>query len=486
MFRLLLLLLFFYAALQSSGQHNIRFVVKDLTELKRDSIFIAGTFNNWNPAPDNKYKLEPYGLSQKSIVLNLPAGQFEYKYHGGGWLKVEKQWSSAEAINRRIDIKGDTIIYDEVAEWRDLVFNNKRLALAASKDDTAKVWILISLAEAHGFYADQTNTDSGLYYINQAIQLLEKMQLQNRSRQWAEYKRTLMFATADKSALLRSLGEDPRSLELHFRVLQMAQEDKDSIIIAYIMLNIADDYSVMKDYSSSFDYCWKARAVYSAIKKTADLTFERWLFGRLAHLYNEVNIPDSTLYYARRLWQVSVGVDDEGMISASYLLGDNCAARGLPDSAFHYYRLSLSLASNTEMKHAIVLSQKGIAELFKEKGEIDSALYYARAAMATIQNNIVQLRAWAENPNSYMAELSPLLADLYKMKQQPDSAYKYLQLSVELKDSLFNADKQKQLQSLTFSESMRQHQEKQREKEAQEKYETRLKMYGLISGMVVL
>ncbi|HEX6845740.1 MAG TPA: ATP-binding protein, partial [Chitinophagaceae bacterium] len=46
--------------------------------------------------------------------------------------------------------------------------------------------------------------------------------------------------------------------------------------------------------------------------------------------------------------------------------------------------------------------------------------------------------------------------------------------------------KQKQLQSLTFSESMRQHQEKQREKEAQEKYETRLKMYGLISGMVVL
>src|SRR5438128_1869339 len=98
--RLLLLLLFFYTMQYLSAQYKVRFVAKDLTEIKRDSVFIAGNFNSWNPAPNNKYKLEPYGQNEKSIVLSLPAGHYEYKYHGGSWLKVEKQ-SNSEEINNR-------------------------------------------------------------------------------------------------------------------------------------------------------------------------------------------------------------------------------------------------------------------------------------------------------------------------------------------------------------------------------------------------
>ena len=488
--RLLLILLFALAALHLPAQYKIRFVVKDLTETKRDSIFIAGNFNSWNPAPDNKYKLAPYGQAELSIVLNLPAGHYEYKYHGGGWLKVEKHWSGGELDNRRIDVTKDTIIHDEVAEWRDLVFKNKRLAIARAIDDTTKIGVMISIASAFGFNADYTNTDSALYYINQALQLLEDVQLQNKSGRWVGYIGSLMYASDVKSLLLHSLGDYPKALELHFRVLQLAQENNDSLYIPWTMLNIAGDYSSMKDYSHCFDYCRKAQAFYSLIKRTSDPVFSRFdrtLFGTLAHIYNDLNIPDSTFYYARRMFQAGISDDiEQDVAGASHLLGDNYAARGLPDSAFYYYRLSLLHASNTNMTHSTILSLKGLAELFEKKGQVDSALYYARAAMSSIQNNRSLLRAWGENPETYLADLSPLLADLYNIKQEPDSAYKYLQLSVQLKDSLFNADKQKQLQSLTFTESMRQQQEAQKEREAKQKYETRMKMYGLIGGILVL
>ncbi len=488
--RLLLMLLVFHTSGHLPAQYKVRFVVKDLSEIKRDSIFIAGNFNNWNPAPDNKYELKPYGDNEKSIVLNLPAGHYEYKFHGGGWLKVEKRWNSDEIDNRQIDLIKDTIIHDEIAEWRDLFFKNKRLAFSRAKDDTTKISILIPVASAFGFYADKTNTDSALHYINQAMQLLEDLQLQNKTNQWPAYIENVMYASSIKSSLLYSLGDYPHALELHFRVLQMGQQSKDSLNVVWTMLNIAGDYSAMKDYPHCYSYCRKALALYATVKRTSNPVFARFdkmLFGSLAHIYYDLNLPDSSFYYARQLFQAGIR-DNSGqdVAGASHLLGDNFANRDLVDSAFYYYRLSLLHASNTNMVHATVLSQKGMAELFRKSGQVDSALSYARAAISTIQDNRNLVRAWSENPDSYLADISPLLADIYRIKQQPDSAYKYLQYSVELKDSLFNLDKQRQFQSLTISESMRQQQEEQKIREARQKYETQLKIYGLTGGMVVL
>ena len=89
-----------------------------------------------------------------------------------------------------------------------------------------------------------------------------------------------------------------------------------------------------------------------------------------------------------------------------------------------------------------------------------------------------------ESPNYFIAEISPLIAQLYKANGQLDSAYKYLQLSVTLKDSLYNTDKVRQFQTLAFNEAARQQQQEQQRIEAQHQYETNIKMYGLITVIV--
>ena len=49
-----------------------------------------------------------------------------------------------------------------------------------------------------------------------------------------------------------------------------------------------------------------------------------------------------------------------------------------------------------------------------------------------------------------------ILAQDYKLKNQNDSAIKYLELSIALKNSLFNKEKTRAIQSLTFNEQLQQ------------------------------
>ncbi len=137
----------------------------------------------------------------------------------------------------------------------------------------------------------------------------------------------------------------------------------------------------------------------------------------------------------------------------------------------------------------IAIAQTGMAKVFQKAGRIDSALFYGRKALSYYQNNEMTVRAWGENSLYYIAGVTPMLAELYKANNQPDSAYKYLKLSIAIKDSLYNTDKLRQFQTLGFNEANRQQQLEQQSRDERQRYETKIKIYGLISiitGFVVL
>lgn len=53
------------------SQYKVRFVVKDNSGSPQDSLFIAGTFNNWDPGAGVQNKLKPEGPQTHSITLIL-------------------------------------------------------------------------------------------------------------------------------------------------------------------------------------------------------------------------------------------------------------------------------------------------------------------------------------------------------------------------------------------------------------------------------
>jgi len=51
-------------------------------------LFLAGNFNNWNPA-DTAWELHPGGSGSYTIAKDLPKGIYQYKVTKGSWQKVE-------------------------------------------------------------------------------------------------------------------------------------------------------------------------------------------------------------------------------------------------------------------------------------------------------------------------------------------------------------------------------------------------------------
>lgn len=66
-----------------------------------DDIYIAGTFNNWNPQKD---KLLKNSDGTFSLTLNVAPGTYEYKYTRGSWANVEGSANGTFVPNRKINV----------------------------------------------------------------------------------------------------------------------------------------------------------------------------------------------------------------------------------------------------------------------------------------------------------------------------------------------------------------------------------------------
>ncbi len=90
------------------------------------------------------------------------------------------------------------------------------------------------------------------------------------------------------------------------------------------------------------------------------------------------------------------------------------------------------------------------------------------------------------NSPQFNLSTTEALVKLYVSAKNTDSAFKYLQLSYTLKDSVYGAEKIKQIQGLVFEEQMRQEETNQKLQQARAQYSTSLKIYLLIAGVIIL
>ncbi len=482
------LLLCFCCVTSLTAQNKVTFVLKEKTVIRHDSIYVTGTFSNWDSTHNKKYLMQHAGENVKSIVLDLPKGTIRYKYHRGDWLSVEKQNNGLEVADRIINITGDTTLTDIVSVWRDEFFKEKKYALIHEQVDTSKVTIMANIAQAYAFLPEFYNSDSALFYANEAYQLQQKILRSGDYKAWSTQGRSNMLINLQEitASLMHSLGNYPKALELRLSNLALAEKGKDDFIIFNTLVNVTTDFASMKDYANVLRYGYLADSITRRFSTTDNRyeTINNQAVHIIADAYYNLNNMDSTLLYANRLI-VRSNFKQGDIAFASLLKGNIYAKKGDDEKAFYYYRLVYPNALQIYNPQLGAGGYEGLARLFKKQGRLDSALSYARNALALLQDFKATVQAWGENTNTYVAEISPLVAELYYANGQPDSAYKYLQLSVSLKDSLYNTDKIRQFQTLTFNETGRRRQLDQQSKEAQRRYQTKLKMYGLIAGMVL-
>jgi predicted alpha/beta superfamily hydrolase len=122
----------------SFSQHIVRFSVSSPPGQTPDSIFIAGSFNGWNPA-DKNYRFQKdakarlndsVGQGNYFFETKLVDATHEFKITRGSWTKVECTKNGADIQNRVLKLSSDTTIKLVVEEWADHFIKKPRHSTA--------------------------------------------------------------------------------------------------------------------------------------------------------------------------------------------------------------------------------------------------------------------------------------------------------------------------------------------------------------------
>jgi alpha-glucosidase len=108
------------------AQQNIRIEINSLPSSNpaNGSLFIAGSFNGWNPQhKDYQFTKNENGYF---IELSLNSGFYEYKITRGGWDKVECTSEGKDIANRILKVAGNETIEISIQGWKDLFVSSKQ------------------------------------------------------------------------------------------------------------------------------------------------------------------------------------------------------------------------------------------------------------------------------------------------------------------------------------------------------------------------
>lgn len=112
-------LFFIFCCKLTFSQVYLKIVVNTVATKTLDEIYVAGSFNGWNPKDEN-FKLKPLGVNRKGIVIkNITLGNHEFKLTRGSWDKVECTANGENIDNRAVTIDDDKTIEIDVKGWKD-------------------------------------------------------------------------------------------------------------------------------------------------------------------------------------------------------------------------------------------------------------------------------------------------------------------------------------------------------------------------------
>ncbi|MGB3008120.1 MAG: alpha/beta hydrolase-fold protein [Chitinophagaceae bacterium] len=127
------IILFFLWASLLSAQNNTHIKIDKLpAEPKTFDLFLAGSFNKWNPA-DEKFQFQRMGNGQFYIDIDLPSGTYEYKITRGSWKEAECNADGSQKTNRILKVEAKQIVLLDVEQWSDN-FKAPEKAHTASKN----------------------------------------------------------------------------------------------------------------------------------------------------------------------------------------------------------------------------------------------------------------------------------------------------------------------------------------------------------------
>jgi two-component system, NtrC family, sensor kinase len=341
------------------------------------------------------------------------------------------------------------------ADSQDLrTIDSLRNNLRGSKEDTNTVRNSMYIADAYVW----SQPDTALSYAKTSLALAEKL------------NDTLgqIFNLGTLAYIYSMRRSDSLALSTAFRSVHLS-ENGSSSLKTYSFGDIAIVFYNIGEYRQAINYSYKLQN----LTDSNEFYFSNNMIGKSFYQLNEIDSAEKHLQLAYKKaisknWSTNVPL---------LFLAHIYRKRGDYIHAISNYRNSINASLNRDfiLKDAIE-GYLGLAQTFQLTRQRDSAIWYSQKAftMATV--------------NSFPAQsldASILLKDLYTKIGSIDSAFKYQGITLSLKDSLYNQEKIRAGQNLSFNEFQRQAAIKTAVEAEKIKYQNRIKIYALLSGLTL-
>lgn len=256
------------------------------------------------------------------------------------------------------------------------------------------------------------------------------------------------------------------SLEILDRFKQ--REYTPGILTAYRILSTT--YYYAGDTKLDVEYGKKAAALASLMDNNSALAS---IYNNLSTSYAQKKMADSAIAYALQAVVYAEKTKDTTVTMSVYgTLGEAYILQKDYDKALLYIRQSLKNPDQSDAL-GIAWSLNDLAKIFLETNMQDSAKFYAHKALRISATN--HFKDQIQRSYEYLSQS-------YTKTNAADSALKYLQLAVVIKDSLYTSEKTKQVQGITDREQTR----LQEMEQAKMELNNKVRMYGLLAGLAVL
>jgi len=355
-------------------------------------------------------------------------------------------------------------------------YDSLKSLINSAKDDSTRFYTTAGMIWGYIY----SNPDSATLYVQQNILLAQKMKSGH----------ALFMGYAQYAALEQINGNYTEALQYALRGLRVAENTNNFISISQAYFTLSDVYREAGDFEQAIYNMRKAK---SLLESKLNPVFEEEKNHKTASVYvyclllaaqnfEKFNQLDSALKYANNVHDLSLkglgrwGTSEDTLFFSSVLapvMGNIYSKTGDYSTSLNYYRSGAAMANGKDGKKDLMDNYNGAASVFKKKGQLDSSIFYA--------NIVLELSKTAHFLIGKLEALN-LLSDVYKLKHNTDSVAKYLELTIETKDSLFNTKKVMEIQNISFSEQLRQ----QEMKDQQEQYQNRLRTYMLAGGLLVV
>ena len=357
--------------------------------------------------------------------------------------------------------------------------------LADAQDDSDRYRIYGKLSD---FYIER-KIDSALFYIDQCLGLARK---NNKKLNEAS-------SLTGKGLCLRHMGRYPEALQCYLEGFEIAQDVKSekgfwplpawvfapdktaSASRLVIMGNLHMQMANLFIRTGNSDLCIYHFAEAEKIgKETQSYYFLYYLYATMGIAYKNLNKLDSAMLIVQNGLSLSKKFGYKQNVSRLLTyVGEIQFARENIETARKYYHEALAWARKENNFVSLVMIYFGLTKSFMVQHEKDSSLFYARMANETLAS-VGSLAGTVWNP----ATAYENLFQIYKLRNEPDSVYKYMELAMRAKDSLNNnsVKNSAKAQDLFLREQIRL---KELERERIE-FRNNVRTYSMLAGIVVL